>query len=130
MAWRPAALRRAPLAETPPAPGKAAGAYGAMLCVDAATGKVRWEAGGPDLSLGGGQWSYVAPVVGSGVVCVLDGRGALRLFAAADGKRVGKGPLPVDTLRCTSIAVAANAVVTRGWKSVVCYRARKTQTQP
>lgn len=91
-----------------------------MLCVEAETGEVVWETTGDDLALGGGQWSFAGPVVGSNVVAVLDGRSVVQLFTTADGKRLGQ--LPVDALKCTSFAVPGNALVTRGWKAVVGYR--------
>ena len=104
---------------------------GVMLCADALTGKVLWETVGADLALGGGQWSSTSVTVGSGVVCVLNGS-QVWLFAAENGKRLA-GPLVVDNLKGgTSLAVAGDSLVTRGWKAVVCYKTQRPsqETKP
>jgi hypothetical protein len=96
---------------------------GVMVCADAVTGKVLWETAGADLALGGGQWSYASPMVGSGVVCVLSNR--LLLFSATDGKRLGNPALQIPVHRCTSLAIAGEFLVARGRNGVVCYNAVK-----
>jgi len=123
----PGSDRSGAKSETAPEPkpgvaGKPA-AVGVMLCADALTGKVLWETTGTDLALGGGQWSFASPMVGSGVVCVLANR--LLLFSAADGKRIGNPALQVPVLKCTSLALAGDCLIARDYKAVVCYRASK-----
>ncbi len=98
---------------------------GVLLCIDAATGKVLWETVGEDLQLGGGQWSYISPMVGSGIVCVLSNR--LFLFSAADGRRLGSPTLQIPTHKCTALAMAGDSLVARGRHAVVCYKTQATQ---
>jgi hypothetical protein len=109
--------------ETNPAPAGKAAKIGVMLCADAASGKVLWEAPVADQPLGGGQWNFASPMVGSGVVCVLSNR--LLLFSAENGKRLGNPSLQVPVLKCTSLAVAGNCLIARDWKALVCYKAAK-----
>ena len=92
----------------------------AVLCAGA-DGTIRWETSVPGAALGGGQWSFISPVVGDGVVCVLTGQATL-LLDAKTGEVLG-APRPVDALKCTSVAVVGDRLITRGWTSVVCYRA-------
>lgn len=92
-----------------------------VLC-DATDGTIHWETSIPGAALGGGQWSFISPVVGDGVVCVLTGQSTLLLLDAKMGEVLGD-PHPVDALKCTSLAVAGDRLITRGWTGVVCYRA-------
>ena len=91
------------------------------LCAGA-DGTIHWETSVPGAALGGGQWSFISPVVGDGVVCVLTGQSTLLLLDAKTGEVLGD-PRPVDALKCTSLAVAGDRLITRGWTGVVCYRA-------
>lgn len=102
---------------------------GALICAKAKTGAVVWETTAPEWSPGGGQWSFTSVTAGSGVVCVLNGN-QVWLFAAENGKRLA-GPLAVDNLKGgTSLAVAGDSLITRGWKAVVCYKAQIPSQEP
>lgn len=109
--------------ETNPAPVGKVAKVGVVLCADAAGGKVLWETPVADQPLGGGQWSFASPMVGSGVVCVLANR--LLLFSAENGKRLGNPSLQVPVLKCTSLAVAGDCLIARDSKALVCYKAAK-----
>jgi outer membrane protein assembly factor BamB len=98
-----------------------------VLCADA-EGTIRWETPVPGAALGGGQWSFTAPVVGSGVVCILTGQSTLLLLEADTGKLLGDAR-PVDALKCTAIAVAGDCLVTRGWSGVRCYPAGEAKPE-
>jgi outer membrane protein assembly factor BamB len=121
----PDLLADAPQTQSKPKPGPAPkpAAEGVVLCADAAAGKVLWETTGPDLALGGGQWSFTSVVAGSGVVCVLSNR--LLLFSAADGKRVGSRDLKLPALKRTSLALAGDRLIARDWNAVVCHKSYK-----
>jgi hypothetical protein len=108
-------------ADPKPAAANKPASIGVVLCADAQSGKVLWESAGADMNVGGGQWSFASPMVGSGVVCVLANR--LLLFSAADGKRAGNPALQVPTLKCTALALAGDCLIARDGKAVVCYRA-------
>lgn len=104
--------------------GKPAPAVGTVVCLEAATGAVRWQTAEPTLAVGG-QWSFVSVVVGDGVVAVLSNT-SLWLYDVRDGRR-RRDPLTLDNLKGgTSCAIVGDRIITRGTKAVRCYRAGET----